>query len=156
MPASGVADHDDSVKVEVDASDAKLREVLDASGDIVHRCRPSGLRRSQPTVFHVPDGETAARQIVGHGGHLIAAMGHPPKPAVQQASNGRPWRCGKVQVRYLIDGRPIWDCLYRRTSSGHLASAGVDGPAGVGCIPRSRLTITSPSPSPFASLASLI
>jgi hypothetical protein len=82
MPTGGVADHCDSVKIEIDAPDRKLREMLDASGDIVHCCRPAGPGRSQPTVFQVPDGEAAGYQVVGDGGHLIAAIGHPPKPAV--------------------------------------------------------------------------
>lgn len=75
LPARGVADQDDSVKIEVNASDAKLLEVVDASGDIVHCRRPPGMERSQPTVFHVPDGETAGYQVHSDGGHLIAAIG---------------------------------------------------------------------------------
>ncbi len=113
MATGRVTDHNDSVKIDVNASDAKLREVVDASGDIVHCCRPRSLGRTQPTVFHVPDGETVGYQVVSDAGHLIAAIRHPPKPAVQQTNNGRPWRCGKMQVRLLIDGRSILDCLHR-------------------------------------------
>jgi hypothetical protein len=77
-----VADHYDSVKIQVDAPDRKLREMVDASGDIVHCCRPPSLGHSQPTVLQIPDSEAARCQVVSDGGHLIAAMGHPPEPAV--------------------------------------------------------------------------
>jgi hypothetical protein len=56
MPTGGVADHCDSIQIEVDAQGRKLRQMVDASGDIVHSCRPAGPGRSQPTVFQVPDG----------------------------------------------------------------------------------------------------
>jgi hypothetical protein len=56
--------------------------MVDASGDIVHCCRPPRPGRSQPTVSQVPYGETTGYQVVSDGGHLIAAIGHPPKPTV--------------------------------------------------------------------------
>jgi hypothetical protein len=40
MPAGGVADHCDSVTIEIDAADRKLREAIDASSGVVHYRRP--------------------------------------------------------------------------------------------------------------------
>jgi hypothetical protein len=82
MPTGGVADDCDSVKIEVDAPGRKSLEMVYAKGGIFHCCRPPGLGSSQPTVFQVPDGEAAGNQVVSDAGHLVPAMGHPPKPAV--------------------------------------------------------------------------
>lgn len=113
MPTGRVADHDDTVKIDVNASGTKVRQVADACGNIVHCCRPCCLRCTQPAVFHVPDGKTVGYQVVGDGGYLITTIRHPPKATVQQANNGRPWTCGKVQIRLLVDGRSILDSLHR-------------------------------------------
>ncbi|WP_193316724.1 hypothetical protein [Janthinobacterium rivuli] len=118
MATGRVADHDDAVKIDVNASDTKVRQVVDASGNIVHCCRSPGLRRTQPAVFYIPDGKTVCHQVASDGGHLITTIRHPPKPTVQQANNGRPWCCGKVQIRLPVGGRAIWECLHRGTPVG--------------------------------------
>jgi len=107
MATRGVADDRDPVEIEVNALERKLREMFDASGDIVHCCRPASAGRSQPSVFQVPDGEAAGRQVVRDVGHLIAPIRRPPKPAVKQTHNGRSRRRGKVQVRFLADDGPV-------------------------------------------------
>jgi hypothetical protein len=109
MATGGVTDHDDSI--EVDTLHREVSKVVDAGSDIVQCGRPPSVGLAQPTVFQIPDGEPARYQVTSDGVHLIAPIGHSPKAAVQEANHGRPWRRGKVQVRLVMNGRPVSDRL---------------------------------------------
>jgi hypothetical protein len=97
-----MANHGDAIEVKVDSVGDKTREVADARDRIVEGARPSTGRRSEATVFQVPDGESTTRKVLSDGRHLIPTIRHSPETSVQKADHRRSRVGWKVQVSYLV------------------------------------------------------
>jgi hypothetical protein len=60
----------------------KCRQMIDAGSDVLQRTRPTAARRSDATIFKIPNGESTMRQVDRDRRDVIPPVGHAPETAV--------------------------------------------------------------------------
>lgn len=107
MTAGGVPGDENPVARPGRPGRRQRAEMRDGPGGVLASARPAAARRPDPAIFDIPHGKALADALRRQRLEFVAAIGHAPESAVQQADRGARGGVGPVQVGDLVCVRAI-------------------------------------------------